>query len=195
MNARQAILFTVVSTILGGGIPAAAQDAKAPSQSVSEYSVKPSDVALPADVPLGQYRRIFQPFPNWTLVCDENLKAKRSVCNVSQTVIDKSGKTAFSWSLAAEQSGRPFMILRTARDAKTDTPIELRFPGVKAPVKVTFDGCDASVCLGKTLVGPVLSGQIEKGAVATVIYRTTAGNVITLPAPLRGLKEAVASIK
>ena len=50
------------------------------------YRLKGPDIVLPPGVPLGQYRRIFQPFPNWTLICDENLKTRQVVCNVSQTV-------------------------------------------------------------------------------------------------------------
>ena len=53
------------------------------------YRIKPSDVAVPPDVKLGDYQRTIRPFENWTLICDENLKARKKVCNVSQIIEDR----------------------------------------------------------------------------------------------------------
>lgn len=94
--------------VLSGGAPAVGQGATPEPR----YWIKPSEVAIPPDVPIGMYRRLIRPFENWTLICDENLKSKQRICNVSQLVVDKAGNTVFSWSLAATAQGKPVMILR-----------------------------------------------------------------------------------
>jgi invasion protein IalB len=161
----------------------------------SDYRIKPSDVALPPNAKLGSYRRITQPFENWTLICDENLQARQKVCNVTQTIEDTAGRLAFSWSLAASKDGKPYMILRTAPDAKYPGPISLRLQGQPNPVKVQLDGCNATVCVGMLPVGPVLREQISKSATPEVSYDTTAGKTVSLAATLKGLSKAVEAIR
>lgn len=190
--ARQSIALAFVTSILifSGGSSSSGEEA-----AKQQYRIKPSDVVVPADVPLGQYRRSIQPFENWILICDENLKAKNRVCNVSQTIVDETGAMIFSWSLAATQKGQPFLILRTAPDAKTEAGISLSFAEVKEPLRAGFQGCSPTVCVGQVAVVPLLKSMIGKGAAATVSYQTKAGQTVTLNAPLKGLREAVASIK
>lgn len=161
----------------------------------SDYRIKPSDVALPPDVKLGNYRRIIQPFENWTLICDENLQTRQKVCNVTQTTEDSAGRMTFSWSLAATKDGKPYMILRTAPDAKYPGLISFRFQGQANPVKVQLDGCNASVCVGMLPVGPVVREQISKSAMPEISYETTSGTTVTLAATLKGLSKAVEAIK
>ena len=43
----------------------------------SGYSIKPSEVSVPQGAELGRYHRTIQPFENWELRCDENLKRRR----------------------------------------------------------------------------------------------------------------------
>ncbi|WP_038367058.1 invasion associated locus B family protein [Bosea sp. UNC402CLCol] len=161
----------------------------------ANYRVKPSDVAVPPDVKLGAYRRIIQPFENWTLICDENLQTRRKVCNVTQTIEDSAGHLAFSWSLAATQDGKPYMILRTAPDATNPGPISLKFQGQANPLKVQLDGCNATVCVGMLPVGPVVREQISKGALPQISYETPRGTTTISAATLRGLSKAVEAIR
>ncbi|MEO9340044.1 invasion associated locus B family protein [Mesorhizobium sp. SB112] len=159
------------------------------------FRIKPSDVVLPAGVPLGKYRRSIQPFENWTLICDENLEAQQRICNVSQVIEDQSGQTVFSWSLAASEDGKPFMILRTPPSAKADGSVSLQFPGRQSPVNVVMDGCNEVVCVGKVPVGPILREQIAKDAAPDISYLTTAGETITVTASLKGLATALSAIE
>lgn len=161
----------------------------------SDYRIKPSDIVLPPNTKLGSYRRIIQPFENWTLICDENLQARQKVCNVTQTIEDSAGRLAFSWSLAATKDGKPYMILRTAPDAKDTGPISLRFQGQANPVKVQLDGCNATVCVGMLPVGPVVREQISRNATPEISYETTGGKTVTLAATLKGLSKAVEAIR
>ncbi|MCO6181002.1 invasion associated locus B family protein [Ciceribacter sp. RN22] len=161
----------------------------------SGYRIKPSEVIVPADVPVGEYRRIIRPFENWTLVCDENLKSHQMVCNISQTIEDASGRLAFSWSLAATREGKPFMILRVPPSATADGKISLGFADRKAAVEVALDGCNETVCVGVMPVGPIMREQIAKQGAPTVSYTLKEGRTVSVTASLAGLATALKAIK
>lgn len=174
--------------LAGGLAPAAGQVA-------SPYRIKPSEVVVPPDVKLGQYQRTIRPFENWTLICDENLKARKKVCNVSQVIEDGAGKMAFSWSLAATQDGKPYMILRTAPNARSDGLVSLKFDGRAEPIDVHLNGCNEMVCVGMLPVGPLMRQEIAQKATPAISYPTVDGQTITVTATLKGLSEALAPIK
>lgn len=190
--ARQAVsaVALCMACLLLSGPRAAGQEA-APSV----YRIKPSDVAVPAGVKLGDYQRTTRPFENWTLICDENLQARKKVCNISQSFIDQSQALVFSWSLAADEKGKPFMILRTPSQAGAGSKLSLRLAGRKQPVDVQLQGCDASVCVGYVPVGPVLREQIGKETTVQVSYSLPTGATVSLDAPFKGLKTALSTIK
>lgn len=188
---RQAIsvLLTAMACLLLSGSPTVGQDFLS-----QHYRIKPAEVAVPDDVPLGRYRRVTQPFENWTLICDENLHAKKKVCNVSQSIIDPNDRIVFSWSLAAAENGKPFMILRTLPDASTANKVSLTFAGRPKPVEVKLDACDTTVCVGLVPVGPILREQIGKDATPRISYSVEGGSTVTVEAPLKGLATALAAI-
>ncbi|WP_214472123.1 invasion associated locus B family protein [Mesorhizobium sp. dw_380] len=174
--------------LCGGLVPAA-------GQVTSPYRIKPSDVVVPPDVKLGEYQRTIRPFQNWTLICDENLKARKKVCNVSQIIEDASGKMAFSWSLAATQDGKPYMILRTAPNAKSDSPVSVKFDGRDKAIDVPLNGCNDTVCVGMLPVGPVVRQKITQNATSAISYATVDGKTITVTATLKGLSDALSPVK
>ncbi|TSE08685.1 invasion associated locus B family protein [Mesorhizobium intechi] len=175
--------------LCGGLAPAAGQVA-------SPYRIKPSDVVLPPDVKLGTYQRTIRPFENWTLICDENLKARKKVCNVSQIIEDSSGKMAFSWSLAATQEGKPYMIVRTAPNARSDGLVSLKFDGRDQAIDVHLNGCNEVVCVGMLPVGPVMRQQISQNATPAISYPTVDGKTVTVTAAtLKGLTAALSPLK
>nr|WP_245426485.1 invasion associated locus B family protein [Phyllobacterium bourgognense] len=157
--------------------------------------MKPSEVAIPEGAELGRYRRTIQPFENWELRCDENLKAKKKICNITQTILDGQGQFAFSWSLAATENGKPLMILRTRSELGEGKPVTLSFPSRKEPVAVETNGCDSNVCVTYLPVGPVLREQIAKEANVQVSYSATGETTLVFEAPLKGLSAALAAIK
>ncbi|MBB3609422.1 invasion associated locus B family protein [Rhizobium sp. BK602] len=161
----------------------------------SDFRIKPSEVAVPAEAKLGEYQRTIRPFENWTLICDENLKVRQRVCNVTQIIENAAGQIAFSWSLAATKGGDPYMILRTAPVAKSDGRILLKFDGRKEPIQVRLDGCSKTVCVGMLPVGPILREQISKSSAPTISYPTMDGQTISVTATLKGLSTAVKAIK
>lgn len=158
------------------------------------FRVKPSDVVPPSDVKLGDYQRTIRPFENWTLICDEKVKARQRVCNVTQTIENPLGQIAFSWSLAATKEGSPYMIVRTAPIADSDSPLAVIFQDRKEPVKIRLDGCNQAVCIGKLPVGPIMREQISKNSSPTISYTTRTGKTISVVAPLNGLSAAVEAI-
>lgn len=186
----QPLSLVMVCLCLTGGPSAAGQDP--PSYG---YRIKPSEVSVPADVPLGQYRRIIRPFENWTLICDENLKSRQMVCNISQIIEDASGNLAFSWSLAATKEGKPFMILRVPPSVSGNGKLSLWFAERKTAVEVALDGCSEAVCVGMMPVGPIMREQIAKQAAPQVSYITKDGRTVTVTASLAGLGMALKAIK
>jgi invasion protein IalB len=160
----------------------------------SGFRIRPSEVAVPPEVALGEYQRMVRPFENWTMICDENLKARQRVCNVTQTIENQAGQLAFSWSLAATPEGKPYMILRTAPIAKSDGSVSLKFEGREEPVQVQLDGCNAAVCIGMLPVGPIMREQISKNSAPTVSYQTRDGRTVSVTATLKGLSTAVKAI-
>lgn len=168
--------------------------AYAASQGMAAYRIKPSEVTLPQGVPLGSYRRIIRPFENWDLICDEDLQAKRRVCNISQSFIDQKSELVFSWSLAADEKGKPFMILRAPSQLGTGSKISLGFAGRKKPVDVQLNACDSTICLSYLPVGPIIRQQIESEGSVKISYSMPSGANISLDAPLKGLKAALSAI-
>lgn len=148
----------------------------------------------PQGVPLGSYRRVIHPFENWNLICDENLKAKRKVCNISQSFIDQNQALIFSWSLAADEKGKPFMILRAPAELGTGSKISLGIAGREKPVDVQLTACDSTVCVGYLPVGPILRQQIGNEATINVSYSPPSGAAVSLDAPFKGLKSALSAI-
>lgn len=189
--AKFAMGGVLVCLLLSAGSPSAAAQEIAAS---GGYRIKPSEVAVPAGVKLGDYERTIRPFENWTLICDENLKARQKVCNVTQVIDDADGNLAFSWSLAATRKGRPYMILRTAPTARKNGSLSLRFQGHDRPVDVHLEGCNQTVCVGMMPVGPIMRQQIARKTSPTISYRTVDGTIVTLTAPLDGLSTALAAI-
>jgi len=159
------------------------------------YRIKPSEVVVPPELKPGDYQRIIRPFENWTLICDENLKVRQRVCNVTQIIENAAGQIAFSWSLAATKKGEPYMILRTAPVARSDGRISLKFEGRQEPIQVKLDGCSQTVCVGMLPIGPTMREQISKSTMPTVSYPTADGGVISVTANLKGLSTAVKAIK
>lgn len=187
------VLTVMACMILSGGARAVGQETS--GKALPAYYVKPSDVAIPKDVPLGQYRRIIQPFQNWTLICDENLKAKLKVCNIAQIIADASNEVVFSWSLAATADGRPVMILRTSAGVRPNGKISVSFPGRKQPVGIPVEGCNQVVCVAKTPVGPIFREHISKQSQVVISYATADNQIKTVPATLKGLSAALSAIK
>jgi len=191
MTGRALSAVAMCMTCLILSVPrAAGQDA-----AQSGYRIKPSEVAVPQGVKLGDYQRTTRPFENWTLICDENLQARKKVCNISQSFVDQGQALVFSWSLAADEKGKPFMILRTPSQAGAGSKLSLGFAGRKDPVDVQLQGCDASVCVGYLPVGPVLREQIGKETNVHVSYSLPSGANVSLDAPFKGLRTALSTIK
>ncbi|ACL62632.1 invasion associated locus B family protein [Methylobacterium nodulans] len=205
------LLVLILAGLSGGGTHAAGQKRKAvpvapqttasavqpaPSYTLTPgFSVKLPDVALPADVPLGQYRRVIRPFPNWTLICDENLEKKQKVCNISQTIVGPDGATVFSWSLAATLEGQPFFILRIPPGVGPNATLGLDLADGAPPITVPIKGCDAKICIAYLPVGQRLRTAAAKGGPVQVSYASDSlPNAVSFRAPLAGLTAALSVI-
>lgn len=171
--------------------PASAAPEPTPEIITRSAYVKPSDIVLPDGVPLGKYRRIIQPFQNWTLICDENLFKKQKTCNISQSIVDEFGKSIFSWTLAAAQDGRPFFILRFPLDIDISGRVSLDIADGGKEVTVAISGCNTSICIGYQEVGPRFKIAIQRGTKIRISYMHVSSQLVNFSAPLTGLKEAI----
>ncbi|MDH2343895.1 invasion associated locus B family protein [Bradyrhizobium sp. SSUT77] len=175
---------------LGEAASAAAQSAPPPA-----YAVKPSDVVVPEGETLGEFRRMIQPFRNWTLICDESLKTKRRVCNVTQSIVNAQGAVAFNWSLIATADGKPLMALRIPVVGGVGAQIELAMGDSPDRIVVQTDRCDANFCFATIAIGNVLRRHIRAATPCRVSYQSPQGGPIVLEAPLDGLSGVLAKLK
>lgn len=177
------------------GLAQAAGISPSENKPVNEYMIKPSDVTIPAGVPIGKYRRITVPHQNWTLICDENLQEKKRICNVLQQIINTHGEIVFSWSLAGTADGRPVLILRTPAKTGKGATVSLFFPDKSTPVTVTTNACDMNVCIAMQQVGPRLKEYIGKGTKVRVSFPSgEGGKTVVIMTTFAGLQSALASI-
>ncbi|WP_404976305.1 invasion associated locus B family protein [Agrobacterium larrymoorei] len=157
--------------------------------------IKEPDVKVPKGLDPGEFRRIIQPFENWTLICDENLRDKTRICNVTQTIIDQTNRVVFSSSIAATRGGQPFMIIRTLPGLDEKATITLDVPDGKGLLHISLDGCTESVCVGKVPVGPRLRPQIDRGNSIRFSYSTPDKHTVSVLIPLKGINDAVSAIR
>lgn len=171
--------------------------ARAPAQGAppSGYAVKPSDVAVPEGETLGEFRRMIQPFRNWTLICDESLKSKRRVCNVTQSIVSAQGAVAFNWSLIATADGKPLMAMRIPATAGVGAQIELAMGDSPDHIVAQTDHCDANFCFATIAIGNVLRRHIRAATPCLVSYQLPQAGPIVLEAPLDGLSSVLAKLK
>ena len=179
--------FNVVLLLLCGVFSAAAQEHN------DRYFLKPSEVALPKGAQWGEIRRSIQPFENWTLICDENLKRKEKTRNVSQIITDQAGVAIFSWSLAATRNGDPFMLLRVPPLVEKQQALKVSFPGRPQPIMLDYKGCDGKICLAMLPVGPITREHIDKESVVTIGFSQNR-HPVEIAVPLKGLKAALNAI-
>ena len=178
------------------GLIIACSAAFVPPQAPSHvYAVKPSEVAIPQGEKLGEYRRIIHPFKNWILICDESLKSKYRVCNVTQTIVDQQGAVAFNWSLVATADGKPLMMMRIPAAAGVGQTIELAMGDRPDRIRVQTDRCDQAFCHAVIAVGDMLKRHIRTGTTCAVTYAMPPAGAIALQAPLEGLFAALAEAK
>jgi len=159
------------------------------------YAVKPSEVAIPDGETLGEYRRIVHPFKNWILICDESLKSKQRVCNVTQSIVDQQGTVAFNWSLVATADGKPLMIMRIPAAAGVGQTIELAMGDRPDRIRVQTDRCDQAFCHAVIAIGDMLKRHIRAGTTCVVSYVLPPAGSITIQVPLDGLFAALAEAK
>jgi len=164
-------------------------------QAIHKLQIKPSDVLIPAGVPIGQYQRVIRPFPNWNLICDENLKSKRRVCNISQIIVSDRGDVVFSWSLAARENGEPLFILRAPAALGVHSIIHLGLHDGGQMVSVKISECNQIVCIAYQPVGPRLRTALKNGKRVDVAFGDQASGYPDMILPLDGLFAALSSIR
>ncbi|WP_343717804.1 invasion associated locus B family protein [Inquilinus sp.] len=161
----------------------------------STYTVKASEVAIPDGEQLGQFRRVIQPFENWTLICDESLTSKRRVCNLTQSIVNQQGAPVFNWSFVATEDGKPLVVMRVPAAVGQGGAIGLTLGGGgRDQIVAQTDRCDAAICTATIAIGQMLRRHIQAGTDCTVTYELPDGEV-SFQAPLEGLFAALSAMK
>lgn len=163
-------------------------------QSKPEFVVKPSEVAIPEGVEIGKFRRMIQPFENWTLVCDENLQKMQKICNLSQQIGLKSGGVVFSWALTTSEIGMPLMLARLPAATGLGKPVHLYFDKAREPFKALIDECSQQFCTAVIPVGPQMKRHIHEGLDVGIAFSVPGVGTIEFKAPMAGLSKALAAI-
>ena len=159
------------------------------------YRVHPPEGAPPPGDAPGDTRRMIQAFGGWTLICDENLRRRRRVCNASQSIVDGDGVFAFSWSLAATSAGAPVFVVRAPVGAWSAHTVGLAF-GTAEETVIRLESCNASLCLGFLPVDEALRRAIAGRAAVRVRYRRSESAApVAIATSLDGLAAAIAGIK
>ena len=159
------------------------------------YRVHPPEGAPPPGEAPGDTRRMIQAFGTWTLICDENLRRHRRVCNASQSIVDGDGAFAFSWSLAATSAGAPIFVVRAPVGAWSARTVGLAFGAAEETV-IRLESCNASLCLGFLAVDEALRRAIAARAAVHVRYRRSeTAAPVAIATSLDGLAGAIASLK
>lgn len=195
MRLERYLGFTNIVAALLAATIAVCPAAELAQMPAGPFTIKPSDVHVPVGIKRGAYRRIIQPFGPWSLICDENLASRKRVCNVSQTIVDATGRTVFSWSLAASQGGAPVFIVRLPAQLAEDHFVQLVFGRAKPlDMGVILSMCDATTCLGYLNVDAGIQRQIAmQSDVAVRVWIPPQMHIFETS--LDGLKQAVASLK
>lgn len=159
------------------------------------YRVHPPEGSPPPGEAPGDTRRTIQAFGAWTLICDENLRRRRRVCNASQSIVDGDGAFAFSWSLAATSEGAPVFVVRAPVGAWSAHTVGLAF-GTAEETVIRLESCNASLCLGFLPVSEAVRRAIAERAAVRIRYRRSDGAApAAIATSLDGLGTAIASIK
>lgn len=138
---------------------------------------------------------MIRPFKNWTLICDLNTKIKIKTCNVLQEIVDRSGSTIFSWSLAATKEGDPLMIMRFPPNVVGTAGLDMGDGKPAAPV--ALKGCGPTICLAYLPLDQRLRTAIKNEAVVRISYGLKSSGIsgrVSFQAPLAGLSQALAAI-
>jgi len=156
------------------------------------FVVVPSAVQPPEGVELGSFRRSIQPFRNWTLICDEDLKKKQRICNVRQEIAIEGAGTIFSWAIAASESGEPKMIAALPAAVGNGGKVVLTFDGGG-----TFSAaanCNQRTCSALIPVGPQIRRHIAERLEIRVSFVAQPVGPIEFKAPMEGLDDALKAV-
>ena len=156
------------------------------------FTVVPSSIQPPPGVELGSFRRSFQPFKNWTLVCDEDLSKKQRICNIRQEIAIEGAGTIFSWAMAATDNGQPRMLVTAPAAIGNGGEVMLSFDGEASfAAKAT---CNERACTALIPVGPQIRRHITEKLDIGISFLAPPVGVVQFDAPMDGLGDALKAV-
>lgn len=129
---------------------------------------------------------------NWVVTCNEfgELQGKRRVCSASlQVSQQETNQVVFSWTVAADDSGRWTTVLQTPTGVAIVPGVELRI-GKGAPHKVPFASCETGRCVASVAMDNGFLQEMTAATTAEVIIRGAAGNAVQFAIQMKGFDRA-----
>src|SRR5690606_37792667 len=132
-----------------------------PAKAEPEFRVRPSSLAVPDGIPLGEYRRTIHPFRNWTLVYDDDLVGKTRLCDIRQEIEIVGAGVIFSWALTPTEDGSPVMKAVVPAAVGPNGRVTLTFSdGIRYEIKIAE--CTPVSCEGYAPAVPRTQRHIEE---------------------------------
>lgn len=156
------------------------------------FTVIPSDVQPPDGVAVGSFRRSFQPFDNWTLICDEDLLAQKRICNIRQEIAIEGAGKIFSWAMAATDTGQERMVISAPQAIGEGGKIEFAFEG--GATYAAQVNCTAVACTTTVPVGPQIRRHIENELDIRIRFYASPVGHLEFRAPMKGLADALKAV-
>jgi len=182
-TAVRAVIFSMLMLLVGPAIAG-------PTAPV--FTVVPSKIQPPEGVALGDFRRLYHPFENWTLICDDNLRTGVRICNIRQEIAVSQAGTIFSWTMADTETGEARMIVSAPAAIGDGGEILFRFhDGVTYSARVM---CNPQACTTLVPVGPRIRKHIEQGLNVEISFLAPPVGEVRFSAPMKGLAAALAAV-
>lgn len=197
MGRRRRCQFHV--ELIGGSLQKAAIALSAvmlwlPSRAEPVYRVRPPSLEIPAQVPVGQYRRIIHPFKNWTVVCDDNLAEETRVCDIRQEIEIAGAGVIFSWALSASEYGPPVMKMIVPAAVGSAGKVILEFSD-SSTHDVAITDCNATSCQGYAPAGPKTQRHIDEELPIGISFNVEPLGTLSFEAPMKGLRSALSVVQ
>lgn len=156
------------------------------------FEVVPSRVQSPPGVPVGKFRRIYHPFENWTLICDENLQERTHLCNIRQEIAASGSGVIFTWIIAATDTGDPRIIAHGPATIQSGQAIQLRFKD-DSTFRATVT-CGPQSCSTTIPIGPKIREHIKNGYDIEVSFTAAPVGEVRFHAPMKGAASALMAV-
>lgn len=135
-------------------------------------------------------------YDNWTVTCHDSLsKDAKRVCSANLRVTNnQTRQNVLIWEIGNDATGKPTFALRTPLGVMIKEGVQLTL-GTGKPRKVDYVLCDTRGCEAAAPFDAALSRELTAASEASVVFVATNGQPISLKIPVKGIVEALPSLR